>query len=86
MAIIYIFFFVIVLLLLLPTILIAVIRSILSIFGLNFKRNRTQKNSTTNNDASFTNYKTNDVNNKKHRRKKIFDKNDGEYVDFEEIK
>lgn len=86
MAIIYIFFFVIILLLLLPTILISILKSILSIFGLNFKRNRTRKNSTTKNDASFTNYKTSDANDRGRRRKKIFDKNDGEYVDFEEIK
>ena len=86
MAIIYIFFFLIVILLLLPTILISIIKSILSIFGLNVKSNRTRKNNTRKNNTSFTNYETNDVDEKKHRRKKIFDKNDGEYVDFEEIK
>jgi uncharacterized protein YacL len=86
MAIIYIFFLIVVLLLLLPTILISILKSILSIFGLNVKRNRTQDNTTIKNDTSFTSCKTNDVNEKKQRRKKIFDKNDGEYVDFEEIK
>lgn len=82
----YIFFFILVFLLLLPTILISFVKSILSIFGFNSgkKTNRTDK--THKNDTSYTKYETDSSNVKKHRRKKIFDKNDGEYVDFEEIK
>ncbi len=70
---------------LLPTILLSVIKSIISIFGFNFNGNR-RKNNTRKNNASFTGNGVNDMNGKKQNRKKIFDKNDGEYVDFEEIK
>lgn len=82
----YIFLFIVVFLFLLPTILLSVIRSIISIFGFNFNGNRKRKSNTRKNNTSFTGSGVNDVGGKKQNRKKIFDKNDGEYVDFEEIK
>lgn len=86
MLLLYIFFLALVILLLLPTILLSFVRSILSIFGFTFKHNRTHKNDTRKDEASYTSYKTNDTGIKNRHRKKIFDKNEGEYVDFEEIK
>lgn len=81
----YILFFLLVILVLLPTILISIVRSVLSIFGLNFKRRSQHKNDTRKNGASFTGGAGTKSSRDGHR-KKIFDKDDGEYVDFEEIK
>ena len=86
MVVIYIFFFLLVLVLLLPTILISVIKSILSIFGIKYRTGRNRMNDSVRNDASYTRHEANDMGSKTNRRKKIFDKDDGEYVDFEEIK
>lgn len=83
---IYIFLLLLVFLLLLPTILISIVRSILSIFGLNFTRRKAHKDNYKKNDTQYTSYETGNQNTKKRPRKKIFDKDDGEYVDFEEIK
>ena len=86
MLLLYIFFFALVILLLLPTILLSIVRSILSIFGFAFKPNRTHKNDTRKDETSYTSYNTKETGVKNRHRKKIFDKDDGEYVDFEEIK
>lgn len=82
----YILFLILIVLFLLPTILISFVRSILSVFGSNFKHKRTNKNEAKKDNASYTSYDANDRGVKNRHRKKIFDKNEGEYVDFEEIK
>lgn len=86
MLLLYIFFLALVILLLLPTILLSFVRSILSVFGFNFKHKRTNKSEAKKDNASYTSYDANDRGVKNRHRKKIFDKNEGEYVDFEEIK
>ena len=74
MVIIYIFFFLLVLVLLLPTILISVIKSILSIFGIKSRTGRNRMNDSVRNDASYTRHEANDMGSKTNRRKNIFDK------------
>ena len=81
-----IFFLVLVLILLLPLILISFVRNILSVFGLNFMRKKRYKNETRKEETIYTGYRTDTGGARKQSRKKIFDKDDGEYVDFEEIK
>ena len=84
---IYIFLLILVFLLLLPTILLSLISSILALFGIKFGRGKKeQKRYTTWNSASSSKEKHDDTRTNKDKRKKIFDKDDGEYVDFEEIK
>ena len=85
MAIFYILFFIIVILLLLPTILISLVTSILSLFGFRKNRNFKGYERTGQNTTARDNYNAS-VKKDNRDRKKIFDKNEGEYVDFEEIK
>lgn len=83
----YIFFFILILLLLLPTMLLSLVSGILSLFGL--KMGRTDKNKGTRTkweNTSGNKAEASEIREKKRTRKKIFDKDDGEYVDFEEIK
>lgn len=80
----YILLFLLVLLLLLPAILISFIKNIMSLFGIGREKNGEPNGSgfrgTGGGDGGT------DVKGKKSPgRKKIFDKNEGEYVDFEEI-
>lgn len=84
MIILYILFFAFVILLLLSTILFSFIRNIFSLFGL-----RTRSTQDRNGHAGGTAGNEHDTNVKRDGRrknKKLFDKNEGEYVDFEEIK
>ncbi len=82
--IIFLAFFVI---LLLPAILLSIVRTVLSWFGLAPKRKGTYYSHTT---WSSTGQK--DAGSDRHgqnspkERKKLFDKDEGEYVDYEEIK
>ncbi|MBO7231311.1 MAG: DUF4834 family protein [Bacteroidaceae bacterium] len=70
---------------LLPVLLIAVIRGFLSFFGFGRRGNNGRKNSSSGYGTRYGDDNA-DVNMKKNsNRKKIFDKNEGEYVDFEEI-
>ena len=63
-----------------PTVIISVISKILSLFGLGQKRRKVSEEHRAN-DAAVHN-----ISAKNSKNKKIFDKNEGEYVDFEEIK
>ena len=83
---IYIFLLIVVFLLLLPMILISFVRSILSVFGFNFMKKNKRKSETRKNDVLHSEYEMRGAGTSKQSRKKIFDKDDGEYVDFEEIK
>lgn len=83
---IYLFFFIIVILLLAPMILLSFVTNILSLFGLKMKKNSSNKKSSKWNDSSAGERSTNVKGGNRTNRKKIFEKNEGEYVDFEEIK
>lgn len=84
---IYIALLILVLLLLLPMVLISFVRSILSsVFGFNIMRKNRHRRDAGKDDAPHTGYETGASGARKQPRKKIFDKDDGEYVDFEEIK
>ena len=83
---IYIFLLIVVSLLLLPMILISFVRSILSVFGFNFKRKSTHNKDAKKADTRYAGFDSAASGIKRGKRKKIFDKDDGEYVDFEEIK
>lgn len=81
-------FFVVILI---PTFIFSFIRTLLSMLGFMFtgRRRRTTSSYGKSNSDSGNRYTSND----KHKesassapRKKMFDKDDGEYVDFEEIK
>lgn len=89
MSIILLFLFIaIFIIILIPTLLFSVIRTILSILGFMVRGKRrggsasagAQNDSFRSNNA-YRNSEPGDV-----RRKKMFDKDEGEYVDFEEIK
>ena len=83
----YLFFIILILVFLLPTILLSFISNILSLFGLKMGRNNRNKRTGTKwENTSGHNAEANGTTEKKRTRKKIFDKDDGEYVDFEEIK
>ena len=82
----YILIFFLFILILSPIILISFFRGVLTLFGLNFGRNKHRKKESTKNEASYTRFDSSDDTVKKRPHKKIFDKDDGEYVDFEEIK
>ena len=82
-----ILFIILILLLLLPTMLLSIVSNILSLFGLKMGRNSRNKRTETKwENTSGHNAEANGTKEKKRTRKKIFDKDDGEYVDFEEIK
>ena len=78
--------FLLFILILSPIILISIFRGVLSLFGLNFGRNKSRKAESAKRDTAYTRPDSTDEVIKKRPRKKIFDKDDGEYVDFEEIK
>lgn len=83
--ILYIFFIILILFFLLPTVLFSFIANILSVFGLGRKKSVSKrKEANWNGERDNKTADFNDGNNS--ARKKIFDKNEGEYVDFEEIK
>jgi hypothetical protein len=56
------------------------------LFGLNFGKSRNRKEETVKRNTAYTRSESTDDVVKKRPHKKIFDKDDGEYVDFEEIK
>lgn len=88
-----ILFLVLFVIIIVPTIILSLISTVLSWFGIGPKRRFTytrtyggaRRGSAGNSDKTTAD----DVkwqNNRSPKRKKFFDKNDGEYVDFEEIK
>ena len=80
----YILFIAIVILFLIPTILLSLITNILSLFS--FKSRKKQPRQGQADNAVNEGYKPNVNSGDGRKQKKIFDKNEGEYVDFEEIK
>lgn len=75
------------LVLLLPAILLSLINTVLSWFGLAPRKRRTYYHWTTRDSgAGEEQYDRNVKTKTKSERKKLFDKNEGEYVDFEEMK
>ena len=88
MAIILIILFVgLFLLLLVPAIVLSLVQTVLSWFGVVPKRKRTFYHRTTWNAGGFEERSSESVRReKKTESKKLFDKNEGEYVDYEEIK
>lgn len=82
----YILMLLLFILLLAPVILISFFRGVLSLFGLNFGKGRNRKEETVKRNTAYTRSDSTDDVVKKRPHKKIFDKDDGEYVDFEEIK
>lgn len=83
---IYILFFILIILILLPTILLSLITSILSFFSFRMRKGTPRNGNSGRNETSYTDNNAKKETRKDGRRKKIFDKDDGEYVDFEEIK
>ena len=67
----------------LPTLFFSVIARILSIFNFGSKKKRMYEKREPHDDSTSYTYTRSS---KKHKEKKIFDKDEGEYVDFEEIK
>ena len=67
-----------------PTLALSVIARILSIFSFKGKKNSVHRGGGQQHGNTKYNTDNNDVG--KRKGKKIFDKNEGEYVDFEEIK
>ena len=65
---------------LVPTVILSIITRVLSIFKPGTKRKKTHDDR--GHHDTYTHVKTSD----KRKGKKIFDKDEGEYVDFEEIK
>ena len=82
----YILILLLFILLLAPVILISFFRGVLSLFGLNFGKGRNRKEEAVKRDTTYTRSESADDVLKRRPHKKIFDKDDGEYVDFEEIK
>lgn len=84
--ILYILLFIIILLILLPTILFSVISFFLSFLGFRVGRNSRTRYNTRSGETSYKRSEPHETASNNHSRKKIFDKDDGEYVDYEEIK
>lgn len=81
-----IIFLIILFLFLIPSIILSLISTILSWFGYSRKK----RENTAYSEGERVNYAKNDATDKKgkkaNKRRKLFDKNEGEYVDFEELK
>ncbi len=74
----FIFFFVLILVVLVLTILGGVLRTL---FGMGRGRSSSSRSSSSKHDSSYTS----DHHTGSSKRKKVFDEDEGEYVDFEEI-
>lgn len=89
----FIFFLIIIgifILILIPTFIFSAIRTILSVLGFMFIGRKRRHSSSYNEERDFRYKHTSnggrDSSNSSAARKKMFEKNEGEYVDFEEIK
>lgn len=81
-------FAIVFIIILIPTFLFSVIRTILSMLGFLFTGKR-RRPSYREGSGSFYEHSSNDSQRREHSsasRKKVFEKDEGEYVDFEEIK
>lgn len=80
-----IFFLVVLFLFLIPTIILSLISTILSWFGVSRKKRENVAHDGEKR-VDYTQNSTGSKKGKKTKRGKLFEKNEGEYVDFEEIK
>lgn len=85
MYILFILFFIFIVLLMLPALVLSLISNLLSLFGFK-KRNVKQSNGNAGWSGSENADRTKGANGNRSRKQKMFDKDEGEYVDFEEIK
>lgn len=78
----YMLFFLLLLLFLVPVIIVSLLRGFLTMFGFGIRGKNNSKKNRSEGDEGHTDVKMK----RPSSRKKIFDKNEGEYVDFEEMK
>lgn len=85
--IILIILFLAVILILVPSIILGIIRFIITMLGGGGTTSTSYRNTTKRNNAEdYTRFKHNETKSPDGTKKKVFDKNEGEYVSFEEIK
>lgn len=84
--IILIILFFVVLLILVPSIILGIVRFIITMLGGGTTSTSYRNTSNKSNAEDYTRFKRNETNTSDGNRKKVFDKNEGEYVSFEEIK
>lgn len=81
--------FAIIILFLVPSIIFGIIRFIINILGggtTSYTSYRSHNKTNRNSSEEYTRFKHNETNTSESTKKKVFDKNEGEYVNFEEIK
>ena len=78
----YMLFFLLLLLFLVPVIIVSLLRGFLTMFGFGIRGKNNSKKNRSEGDEGHSDVKMK----RPSSRKKIFDKNEGEYVDFEEMK
>ncbi len=84
--IIFILLFFAVLFILVPSIIVGILRFLITKAGGSKTYTSHNNTSSRNNSGEYANFKRNETNAYDGSKKKVFDKNEGEYVSFEEIK